>query len=180
MKLFAAYLGGRAPKSHIELHDVVFVVGNTIEDTYSQLLELWFGSPEGLHIDSWLELDVVDGYRIGLSEQPPAAEQPALYFVNLGGYLEGRFIEVHESVFLVSPDHTDAKLRAKELLLSQYQQVHVDDSLLVDDCIRVSLTNGLHVTLTPTDEKSRHLPINSYHRIPAEQIAAHRERLAMA
>ena len=55
-KLFAVYLGGRAPKCNTELHDVVFVVGESIEATYSQLTELWFGSREGLHIDSWLEL----------------------------------------------------------------------------------------------------------------------------
>ena len=33
-KLFAVYLGGRAPKANIELHDVVFVVGESIEQTY--------------------------------------------------------------------------------------------------------------------------------------------------
>ena len=47
-KLFAVYLGGRAPKCNTELHDVVFAVGASIEDTYDRLLELWFGSPEGL------------------------------------------------------------------------------------------------------------------------------------
>ncbi len=30
-KLFAVYLGGRAPGANIELHDVVFIVGPTIE-----------------------------------------------------------------------------------------------------------------------------------------------------
>jgi hypothetical protein len=60
-KLFAVYLGGRAPKCNTELHDVVFTVGASIEDTYLRLVELWFGSPERVHIDSWIELSVVDG-----------------------------------------------------------------------------------------------------------------------
>jgi len=33
-KLFAVYLGVRADRCNIELHDVVFVVGTSIEDTY--------------------------------------------------------------------------------------------------------------------------------------------------
>ena len=34
LKLFAVCLGGRAPKCNTELHDVVFVVGARVEDTY--------------------------------------------------------------------------------------------------------------------------------------------------
>ncbi|MCW3478682.1 DUF1543 domain-containing protein [Neisseriaceae bacterium JH1-16] len=180
MKLFAVYLGGRAPKSHIELHDVVFAIGESIEDTYEQLLEQWFGSPEGLHIDSWLELDIVDGYRVGLSAVPVTSEHAALFFVNLGGYLEGRFTEVHDSVFLVAADRAQARSRAKELLLHRHLQVHVDDSLQVDDCIRISRTQDMYVTLTPTTDLSMQRPCNDYHRLPAEVIAAFKERLAVA
>ena len=37
LKLFAVYLGGSAPKANIELHDVVFVTGFSLEETYSKL-----------------------------------------------------------------------------------------------------------------------------------------------
>lgn len=43
-KLFAVYLGGRADRCNIELHDVVFVVGSSIEETYPLLAKKWFGS----------------------------------------------------------------------------------------------------------------------------------------
>jgi len=33
-KLFAVYLGGRAPRCNTELHDVVFVAGEAIEACY--------------------------------------------------------------------------------------------------------------------------------------------------
>ena len=59
-RLFAVYLGGNAAGSNIELHDVQFVVGETIEGTYLDLLRLWYGLPDGLHLDSYLPLEVVE------------------------------------------------------------------------------------------------------------------------
>ena len=59
-------LGGRAEKANIELHDVRWVVGSKIEDTYDTLRKDWFGSSKGLHIDSYKRIKYVDGYRINL------------------------------------------------------------------------------------------------------------------
>src|SRR5579862_751029 len=59
-KLFAVYLGGRADHCNIELHDVVFVVGATIEETYPLLAKKWFGNLKGFHIDSYVELQNID------------------------------------------------------------------------------------------------------------------------
>lgn len=55
-KLFAVYLGGRAARCNTELHDVAFVVGESIEACYERLMDKWFGDPLRLHIDSWIEL----------------------------------------------------------------------------------------------------------------------------
>ena len=57
-------LGGRANKSNVELHDVRWVVGSKIEDTFPILRRDWFGSPDGLHIDSYKKIKHVDGYQI--------------------------------------------------------------------------------------------------------------------
>jgi len=53
-KLFLVYLGGRAPRANIELHDVQFVAGDSIEDTFEQLRKRWFGTVRGLHLDAYL------------------------------------------------------------------------------------------------------------------------------
>ena len=50
--LFLVFLGGRAHKANFELHDVRWVVGPKIEDTFNVLRKNWFGSINGLHIDS--------------------------------------------------------------------------------------------------------------------------------
>ena len=80
---------------NIELHDVQFTVTDTIENAYTDLLAKWFGLPEKMHIDSYILLDVVDGYEISLQEKP-AAHKEKLFFINLGAYENGRFMELHE------------------------------------------------------------------------------------
>jgi len=64
--LYLVVLGGRTKKANIELHDVRWVVGSTIEDTYNTLRNDWFGYPKGLHIDSYKKIEYIDGYKINL------------------------------------------------------------------------------------------------------------------
>jgi len=175
-RLFAVMLGGNcAPHSNTELHDVVFAVGDRLEDTYPQLLELWFGTPEGLHIDSWLELRVIDGHRIVLELDATDCDR-RLYFINLGGYRDGDFAEHHANAFLVADDEQEAKLRAKSTLLRGFQSVHTDDLYEVDDILQIKEVGGWHVCLEPCDEPPRLEPINGYLPLPEELIAAYARR----
>ena len=64
--LYLVVIGGKAPKANIELHDVRWVVGSKIEDTYDDLRTNWFGSIEGLHIDSYKKIYSIDGFKINL------------------------------------------------------------------------------------------------------------------
>ena len=64
--LYLVVLGGRAKKANIELHDVRWVVGSKIEDTFDTLRNDWFGSPRGLHIDSYKKIKYVGGFKINL------------------------------------------------------------------------------------------------------------------
>ena len=66
--LFLVVLGGRANKANIELHDVRWVVGSCIEDTFDILRRDWFGNLEGLHIDSYKKINYVDGHKIILKK----------------------------------------------------------------------------------------------------------------
>ncbi len=40
--LYLVVLGGKAKKANIELHDVRWVIGSKIEDTYDTLRKEWF------------------------------------------------------------------------------------------------------------------------------------------
>jgi hypothetical protein len=169
MKLFAVVLGGRAPKCNIELHDVVFAVGYTIEDTYQQLLSQWFGNPKKMHIDSYMELNVVDGYEVKLNKDVSYQEEK-LYFINMGAYKKGDFMEHHANKFLVDTSDAQVKTRAKQSLLKGYDEVHKDDLYDIDDLLNITKVNGYHVILTPTEKKENLIPQNGYHVLPKKVV----------
>lgn len=59
--------GGKHPKAKVEVHDVAFVVADTLQAAYPALREAWFGSAAGLHIDGWMKVDGVEGWKVELS-----------------------------------------------------------------------------------------------------------------
>jgi len=174
-KLFAVYLGGRASRCNTELHDVVFVAGESIETLYERLVDKWFGDPLRLHIDSWLELQIVDGYRISLKSHS-SAQHKKLYFINLGAYLPGQFTELHANAFIVAADEAEVKRRAKSELLRGAQSVHTDDLFEIDDCLEIVEVDGQHIHLEPTSERVPFDPHNGYHIIPPQVLEAYAAR----
>ena len=171
-KLFAVCLGGRAERCNTELHDVVFVTGPSIEATYDQLLDKWLGLAEGLHIDAWAELDVVDGHEISLAAEPDRGVR-RLFFVNLGAYRPGELSEVHANGFLVAETLQDAKRRAKATLFTgQVTELHTDDLYEVDTCLAIGAVGGRHVVLTPTSRPGDLKVTSSYRPLPEAVIEA--------
>lgn len=147
-KLFLVYVGGDAPGANIELHDVRFVVGNTIEDTYSAIKRQWFGDSSSVHMDSYVHVHHVDGYRIELVKAPSTSSKK-LYFVNFGGYFPGKLAEYHDFTLVVASTAEEAKALAKSKVmtagLAGAEQFHKDDLLAVDDCLALDLLDGFYV-----------------------------------
>jgi hypothetical protein len=162
-KLFAVLLGGRAPGCNTELHDTVFVVGESLESCHPQLIAKWFGSRHRLHIDSTVELNQVDGYDISLSPEKPNEISLNLFFVNFGGYKPGIFGETHQIQFYVAKTKAAALLRAREELCLGLHEQHCDDNLPVDDLLLIDVVDNLYVHLTAATEK-KELVIDSYLR----------------
>lgn len=157
-KLFMVYLGGSAPGANIELHDIRFVAGETIEATYAQLKRQWFGSKQSVHMDSYVQLYHVDGYRIELKRQgepgtgaASVSTQKKLYFVNFGAYFPGKMAEYHDFTLVVAVSAEDAKAQARHKVLQgslgAAEQFHKDDLVSVDDCLAVDLIDGFNVEL---------------------------------
>jgi len=147
--LFVVMLGGKHPKAKIEVHDVVFVTGNRIEDCYPELRAQWFGAAAGMHIDSWMQLDGVEGYQLHFSEQAPAAGELRLFFINLGGYVPGAFGEDHHYLLVTAKDKAEAKQKGKTYLPRHWDKPHTDAVLDVDDCIAIDQVGGRYVHLVP-------------------------------
>ena len=149
--LYLVVLGGRAKKANIELHDVRWVVGSKIEDTYDTLRNGWFGSSKGLHIDSYKRIKYVDGYRINLinlvgdkKDKKAISKQNKdkknLWFVNIGGYDPTSMQEKHELGLVIATNKLEAKNIAKSKWLIGCKKKHKDDiaslEMLIscDDC----------------------------------------------
>ena len=145
--LFLVVLGGRIAGAQIELHDVRFVAGASIDDTLPQLRRQWFGARKGLHLDSWMAVRFVDGYRVELRPEPFAGPE-RLWFVNMGGYDPQQLAELHAFGVFVASSPQAAKAAARRRLLREALERHKDDlhgvegALAggVDDCLEVQLS----------------------------------------
>lgn len=135
------------------MHDVVFVTGNSIEDCYPELRQQWFGKLAGMHIDSWMQVDGIEGYQVRFSEQAPAADELRLFFINLGGYTPGAFGEDHHYLLVTARDKVQAKQKGKTYLPKSWDKPHTDAVLDVDDCIAIDQVGGRYVRLTQGQHK---------------------------
>lgn len=123
MKLFMINIGGKTHHSTIEIHDIQFVVAETIEETYDIIKERWFG--RSLHIDSYKVIEGVEGYRVKIVKEPTADKK--LFLVNVGGYLEDEMMEQHKTQLMVCDDLSHAKSRAGDELFSNLELEHIDN-----------------------------------------------------
>ena len=158
--LFLVVLGGRAKKANVELHDVRLVVGTKIEDTYEVLRSNWFGSLQGLHIDSYKKIKYVGGYKIKLKKSEKnkdlvikKKQKKELWFVNIGGYNKFSMQEKHEFGLVVASSSTGAINIAKSKWLIGCQKKHKDDldslKILIDcdDCKLIKKVGSWEIEL---------------------------------
>jgi len=151
--LFVVMLGGKHPRAKIEVHDVVFAIADSLEAAYPQLREGWFGSPSGLHVDSWMQVDGVEGWKVQLSPLAPLPGAPRLYFINLGGYEAEVFGEAHHYLLVVAHDKAEAKAKGKRKMLSHWSKAHTDALLDVDDCLPIDAVDGRYIHLVEGEHR---------------------------
>ena len=142
LSLFLVVLGGRADKANVELHDVRWVIGSKIEDTFDELRRDWFGTPEGLHIDSYKKINYVDGYKINLKNFENKTKifkgdvsKNNLWFINIGGYDPNSMQEKHEFGLVVASSKLEAKNIAKSKWLLGCKKKHKDDIACLEKII---------------------------------------------
>ena len=152
--LFVIYIGGAHHQSLIELHDMRFVVANSIEETYASLRKSWWGIPQSLHLDAWGILNYTDGHSIHLSAVPPKEVINKLYFVNLGGYDRHQFTELHKNMFVVASDERKAKQKAVQQIQA-WESPHRDYLHQVDTILDLNaLLASEHYYLHLKEEKN--------------------------
>jgi len=166
--LFLVVLGGRANKANVELHDVRWVIGSKIEDTYDVLRRDWFGTFEGLHIDSYKKINYVDGYKVNLKNIETKKvkknksfignnNKKSLWFVNIGGYDPSSMQEKHEFGLVVASSSLEAKNKAKSKWLNGCKKKHKDDInslknlVTLDDCELIKKIDNWEIELLLAD-----------------------------
>ena len=164
--LYLVVLGGRAEKANIELHDVRWVVGSKIEDTYDTLRNDWFGSSKGLHIDSYKKIQYIDGYKINLINVErnkigkkqlvkKIIPKKKLWFVNIGGYNPTSMQEKHEFGLVTASTKLEANNIAKSKWLIGCKKKHKDDIYSLEmlfscvDCELINKIGNWEIELTP-------------------------------
>ncbi len=164
LSLFIVVLGGRSLKSNIEIHDVRWVIGESLEDTFPELRQQWLGKISGLHIDSYKSIKYVEGYEIVISKSNKndlnclKKEELTLWFVNLGGYNPKKMYEEHEFNLIVAKTAIEAKKKAKKNWEANLKNKHNDDYSalnyleLVDDLHPIKIKNW-EISLIPDPEK---------------------------
>ena len=150
MQLFMVYLGGRIQGCHIEMHDIRFVVGENIEQTYAKLKSQWVGDRSSVHMDSYMAINHIDGFKVEVVDSY-VEQNKQLYFVNLGAYRSDSMAEQHDFALYVASSSHEAKERAKNDLLAGFSHIHKDDLHDVDDCFAIDLLDSqLNIKLTPS------------------------------
>jgi len=158
--LYLIVLGGKSPKSNIELHDVRWTVASRIEDTFDELKKSWFGSLNGLHIDSYKKINSIDGYKINLKKiennhkkEISGPKKKYLWFVNIGGYDPSSMQEKHEFGLVAASTSFEAKNIAKSKWLKGLKKIHKDDISclkrlsIIDDCKLIKNLNNWEIEL---------------------------------
>ena len=113
------------------------MVAQELRDCIPQLKSTWWGNPDGLHIDAWSVITSVPGYQVSLKNRPSIDSVVELYFVNLGGYDNIQFGELHKNVLIVDCSPHKAKLQALKQV-QDWHQPHRDYQFEVDEVVNVS------------------------------------------
>lgn len=178
-KLLIFCLGGNIEKSHIEMHDVVFVVAKTDEEASEKIKKKWCGTEKSLHVDSWFVAEEADGFNIKICEMKPSDRDIHLYFVNLGYYKSGVFGESHFMTLVVAPSKTDAIKMAKEKCSQDLEMVHSDNVYDLDDCIQIDEVDHCFIELhyDAASQKKAIMPINGYQKLRPSDLVSMEKNL---
>src|SRR5438876_862287 len=108
MNLYVVYVGGMTAASLIEVHDIHFAIAETLNDTFDQLKNQWWGTAASLHIDAYGILKSVESCHLEL-KTTSSNSKLQLYFLNLGGYDNNQFTELHKNMFVIAESPEEAK-----------------------------------------------------------------------
>jgi hypothetical protein len=136
-KLFMLLLGCTPPGRYTEQHDVFFTVGSSLKEIKEEIIAFWPEANGKIHIDAWRQITEVNGYQVKVVSKEEQATTDKLFFLNLGGYKEGEFDELHYKMLAIADEKAIAIKQAKETAFYKHTGFegatsHIDDKYGVD------------------------------------------------
>lgn len=166
-------LGSKAPGRTVEQHDYFFGIGTQLEELVPEMKAFWPEAQNGLHIDAWREIRRVGDYeiRIVMRDQSVFSNAGKLFFINLGGYLEGHFEEQHYVRLTVQTGQALAIQEAKRTPFYKTNSIegglsHIDDKYGVD----VDDIYNIEDLLSPAEKEKYAISILPAVDLPEDKI----------
>ena len=141
-KLFMVIIGCTPPGRFTEQHDVFFGIATSMRELVPEMIAFWPEAKGEIHVDAWRAVTNVDGYAISVLPADGITETARekknhLFFLNLGGYKEGVFEELHYKMLSVAAEPSAAIQQAKKTAFYKHTGFeravsHIDDKYGVD------------------------------------------------
>ena len=141
-KLYMVIVGCTPPGRFTEQHDVFFGIGTSMKELVPDMVAFWPEAEGKIHVDAWRTVTNVDGYAVSVIPADGITEankdkKNHLFFLNLGGYKEGEFEEMHYKMLSVAPDPGIAIQQARQTAFYKHTGFdgavsHIDDKYGVD------------------------------------------------
>lgn len=169
-------LGSKAPGRHVEQHDYFFGIATDLKELVPAIKAFWRGTSDNLHIDGWREVNNVDGYavKVVLKDETTETQPEKLFFINLGGYQEGKLEEQHYVVLTVQTDRALAIQEAKRSVFFKTATIagmkgansHIDDKYGID----VDDIYNIAEMLNPKQKEKYHIQITRQSGLPDDEV----------
>jgi hypothetical protein len=138
-KLFMILLGATPKGRNIEQHDIFFGIATSINALLPEMMAFWPEAKDKIHVDAYRVVNKVGDYKVEVIEKQPSASDDltSLFFINLGGYKQGEFEELHYKILVVADQKAIAIKEAKETAFYKHTGFkgatsHIDDKFGVD------------------------------------------------
>ncbi len=165
MKLFYVILGATPKGRNIEQHDVFFGIAESLRELVPAMKNFWPEAKGQIHIDCYREVSTVDNYRVTVVTKTEQDDPDHLFFINLGGYVPGRFEELHEQFLMVDESMSNIIKRVKkttfyrtmgfknaESHIDDKHGVDIDDIYRVNDLLSAEMKQNYSIVLEKTSE----------------------------
>jgi hypothetical protein len=168
MKLFYIILGATPQGRNTEQHDVFFGIAETLKDLIPEMKKFWPEAKGKIHIDAYQEVKYVDGFEVKIVEKNLEINESNLFFINLGGYDQGKFEELHQQYLMVGKSIAEIIRRVKktdfyknrgfknaESHIDDKHGVDIDDIFKINDILPIQMKEKYSISLEKNEDKNQ-------------------------